>query len=274
MMKLIAILVLLVVLLPIAVLAQDDEPTYTVSVWLATEVDEDGNPVEADPTIETLGDGLPLYVGFIQDEATGLLLGVWNGPDIVYTPTGPGTYLANLLVVSSIYEYSGTLDVIDADTMMSTSTVTYAFGESESIYLYERVEDESFALYTEQNRDVIEWTQFQECLGREGGDPPGTFTTPDLLVMLSVGETELVWNQSVYAGDGTTFSRNSTLPFGELDEVIDETFSANGDALDYSYYSIAGGRDDCELRYSSEFVPFAGDLLALFAAADELASAE
>lgn len=259
---------------PSWVLSQDDEPTYTVSVWLVTFVDEAGEPLEEAPRedgrVKYPEDALPLYVGFIQDNATGILISDF---DTVYTPTGEGTYAATLLVETRYLDYSGSLTVIDENTMLATDIYSNSVRDVFVYFLLERV-DEPYTIYRERERELTEYSQFAACLGQWNAEPPPIYLQLDPLVLIRANATELEWNQTLYQRTDDTYSRESTMSQGRFKLRITEVFRFTGPTLTYTYHAIADERDDCELIYVSYFTPFEGDFAELFAAAEALSDVE
>jgi hypothetical protein len=252
--------------------AQEDPDTfYEVPLWNVIEL-EDGEPV--DPEENTL----PLTVAFLSLDEGDTLIAVWAGPDIVYTLNEDGTY-AGATLIPEPYEFEATLEVIDETTMQSASVLNAGAFTSETTYRYELSDDAPVArIYTEGERTIEEYSQFQECMGRTDVEVGSAWTTPDLLIPIVVDLEEglMIWDQREFIGDdGGQGTHVETTEFGTLQNVITRTFHPAGDyAFDFRYHAIAGERDDCEMIYQSTFTPFDGDFEALFARAEELGDTE
>ncbi len=264
---LICCLCLVVVGVPMTTWAQDDDgkdlPTYTA--WQVTRLDEDGNPEEAlDP--EAPGNTIAVLN---LDEGDTLLI-VWAGPDIIYELQDDGTYSGHELVDSPTYEFSGTLEIIDEDTMSSYSVTETERFTFETTIIYNRT-DAELVVFTELDRTVIEYTQFTDCLGASG-EVGRAWVTPDLLVPFQIGESSLIWNEQVFTGGGGSYMSERTQPFASFENIITQTFTGTVEGFDYEYHAIANERDDCEMIYESSYVPFDQDFEALYSRADEQAA--
>ena len=260
----------LLMLMPTFAFAQDDEDEEMgYNIWIVTEIGEDGEPVEADDADEPATE----VVVVPMDDGDTLLI-IWTGIDIIYTIQDDGTYSGAELYAGGGYEFTATLEIIDEDTLQGHSVVDTGNFESERTLLYERVEDSSIQLFTENERTIVEFTQFTDCLGRDG--TVGTaWTRSDLLVPIAFDEAGLFWNKLQFDGGGGVFINERTQEFGSFENVITQTFTGNAeDGFDFSYEAIADGRDDCEMIYESSYTPFDGDFESIFGRAEELAEAE
>jgi hypothetical protein len=253
-----------------AVFAQDDEPpTIETSAWQVTFLDENGDPEPVEDE-----DALPEIVVFMSLDDGATLIEVWSGPDIIYTLEDEGLYSGTTLIDES-YEFTSTLEVVDENTMHVESVSVYDSREYQSSLIYERLEDVDAAVYTESERDIIEYTQFGECLGRTDTSVGRAWIVPELLVPIQLEEENLIFNSMEFENVGGLFESVRTTEFGSFENVITETFNPTvDDSLDYRYHATAGGRDDCETIYESTFTPFDGDFEALFERAEELADTD
>ena len=251
--------------------AQDDpETTSEAAIWYAIEL-IDGEPVEPEE------DTPPATVAFLSLDEGETLIAVWAGPDIVYTRNEEGVYTGVTLIPES-YEFEATLEVIDEETMEGTSVLTTGAFESESAYRYVLGEDtETLAVYTEGERTIEEYSQFQECMGRTNVEPGSAWTTPDLLIPIIADPEDnlIIWDQRTFAEGAGGLENVETTEFGTLENVTTRTLTSAGDeSFVFRYHAIAGERDDCEMIYESTLTPFDGDFEVLFARAEELADTE
>jgi hypothetical protein len=173
-------------------------------------------------------------------------------------------------VGSAVYEFSATLEIVDDNTMQSESLTETSNFTSEASLLYERIEG-TLSLFVEGEREIVEFSQFQECLGRTGGEVGGAWTRSDLLVPIQITENALMWDQLTFEGGGGVYINVRTEEFGSFENVITQTFTGTAESgFEFSYHAIADGRDDCEMIYNSSYSPFDGDFEAIFAIAAEL----
>ena len=249
---------------------EDPDGFYEVPLWNVIEL-EDGEPVEPEEDV------LPRTVAFLSLDDGETLIAVWAGVDIVYTLTEDGTYMGATLIPEP-YEYEATLEIIDEATMQSASTLNTGAFTSESAYRYELQEDAPVArIYTEGERTIEEYSQFQECMGRTNVEPGSAWTTPDLLVPLIIDpeSSTILWDQRTFAEGAGGLENVETTEFGTLENVTTRTLTSGGDeSFAFRYAAIAGERDDCEMIYESNLTPFDGDFETLFARAEELGETE
>lgn len=252
------------------VVAQDGEPpAFESSAWQVTFLDENGNPEPVEGE-----DVLPEVVVFITLNEGETLIEVWSGVDIVYTPGDDGLY-SGATIIDENYEFMATLEILDENTMHAESMTLYGTQEFSSSLRYERLEDVEAAVYTESERNIIEYTQFAECLGRVGVEAGRAWTLPELLVPVQLGEDSIIFASKEFVNVGGAYEIVWTQEFGQFENEIAETFTRLADdVLTYRYHAIAGGRDDCEMIYESTFTPFDGDFEALFARAVGLADTD
>lgn len=262
-------LVCMLAVVPLTGWAQDDDDAeeLTYSTWQVTRLDEAGDP---EPPLDPDAPAQEVLMFELNEGAT--LLIVWTGSDILYTLQDDGTFSGTELVPRSTYTFTATLEMVDEDTFMSYSVTETERFTSETTIIYERTENE-YALYTELERTIVEYSQFTDCLGREG-DVGGAWTRSDLLVPIQIGEDTLVWNQLVFEGGADSFINERTQPFGGFENMITQTFTGTEEGFEFSYHAIADGRDDCEMIYESSYAPFDGDFDALYARAEALVEAE
>ena len=263
--------VLLMLVSPLIAVAQDDDDEIlSYSVWVVTDVDAEVDAVEDDSV-------LPNEVVVISLDDGETLLIIWAGSDIIYTRQDDGTYSGAELVAGGGYEFEATLEIIDDNTMQSDSVVQTGSFTSETTLRYALVEDEDIAaqLYVEGEREIVEFSQFQECLGRTDVTVGRAWTRSDLLVPMRFTDDGLIWNEMVFEGGGGVYINERTEEFSSFENLITQTFTATGEGnFDYNSHAIADGRDDCEMIYNSSYAPFDGDFEAIFAMAEELSAAE
>jgi len=244
------------------IIAQDDDmPDNLYSAWTVTDLlAEDG-----DEPIENL-------VAFLHiDEET--ILEVWTGADVIYTLQDDGTYSgANLLPVG--YDFSATLTIIDEDTYETFSEISSGTFTTETNLLYERTEIE-IGVWIEPERDLQEFSLFGDCMGRVDVSPPLAFSQPDPILTILIDEDagELVLGENVLTGSGT-YELEEEDTFGQFARVTTQTAVVSEDAIDFSFYSIADSRDDCELIYETQFLPFDGDYEDFFDLVEEISEPE
>ena len=255
------ILIILVLLIVGSVFAQDDVmPQHIVSAW---------EQINLDPLLEN--DNEPFYVAFLQIDAD-TLLEVARGADVVYTRNEDGTYSgATLLPVP--YEFSSTLTIIDEDTYEVFSSVTSGTFTSETDLRYER-QDFNLSVWVEPERDLQEFSLFQECMGRVDVSPPTAFSDPDPILpivfddelgVMRLGDTLLI-------GGGDAYELEEERPFGQFMQIIVQSAMVSEDVIDFEYNSIADGRDDCELRYQTQYILFDMDYEALYTRVDAMST--
>jgi hypothetical protein len=258
--------------LPTPGLAQDDEPTYDISVWHVIAFGEDGLPIEPEDNENLLTEVL-----FITLDEGATLVAVWVGGDVIYTlDEKTGLYTGRVLIPGD-FQFVGTLEVLDQDTMQSIYIQTFDNQPPEALYLqYKRIENENYTLYVELDRTVEEYSLFKECFGitMYADKPPSGISTPDLLVPLEI-DTEaniLVLGTREFLPKEDVYQYTDISSFGSEESVTTETLLPQEDAsFAYLYHYISGNRDNCEVTYSSTFIPFDGNFEALFARAEELA---
>lgn len=248
------------------VMAQDDEsPALETSAWQVSLFDEEGEPRVVDEA------ALPEVIVFLSLDDGETLIAVWSGPDVIYTLEDDGTYSGTTLIDES-YEFTAMIEVVDENTMEGKSVSVYGSREYMTSLLYERLEDVEAVIYTESERDIIEFTQFGECLGRTDATVGRAWSVPELLVPFQIGEDSLIFARREFVDTGGSFESVQTTEFGTFENVITETFTPMADnSFEYRYHAIAGARDDCEMIYESTFMPFDGDIEPLFERADALA---
>ncbi len=252
---------LLLAFTAVSLKAQETTPEpdglITVSGWITTEADEDA-PEE------------PVYTVFLDLDDGETILVIGTGADIVYTRQTDGTYAGAPLVPSDAYDLESVLEIIDEDTRQTNSITTTTAFTSERSLLYSR-SDTEFSIWVEGDRSLTEYSMFAECLGLTSATPPGVFATADPIVPVRIDEDAgLLWiGRWQLVGSGT-YTREIEEPFSQFTRVTTEIANVSDGMIDYSYHSIAGERDDCELRYTSVYTPFDGDLGALLARGVEL----
>lgn len=255
--KPLVVLLLLIAVLDVGIVtAQDDDDapeTVTAALWERVNL-------EAEPDAEAV----PVYVVFLASDDATTLLEVAYGADVLWTRQGDGTYSGTSLVPTDAYEFTATLEVVDADTMQAMSLLNYGNFASE-LHLEFRRSDFEAEVWVEARRDLTEYTLFGPCLGLESTSPPGAYANPDPIVAVWLDEDagELVIGENVYLGGGGTFSRETLGTFGTFEQVTTETVLVSEGQLDLDFYSVAGERDDCELRFTSTYIPYDGDMAAL-----------
>ncbi|MCI0711408.1 MAG: hypothetical protein L0154_14740 [Chloroflexi bacterium] len=266
---LIGVIALCLLVVP-AVVAQDDEPpAFETSTWQVIFLDENGDPEPVEDE-----DALPEIVVFITLDDGETLIEVWSGVDVIYTLGDDGLY-SGATIIEESYTFAATLEILDENTMHAESMSLYGTQEFSSSLLYERLEDVEATVYTESERDIIEYTQFAECLGRVGVEVGRAWTLPELLVPVQVGEDSIIFAGKEFVDVGGAYEIVWTQEFGQFENEITETFTPlDEDTLAYRYHATAGGRDDCEMIYESTFIPFDGDFEALFAHAESLADTD
>jgi hypothetical protein len=117
---------------------------------------------------------------------------------------------------------------------------------------------------------------FADCMGRTGVEPPGAFANPDPILPIRIDDEagQLYIGDTVLTGGDGTYERTEEGEFGQFTQVITQTAVVSEGNISFSYYAVADGRDDCELRYDTTFVPFDGDYDALFAGAEALSAGD
>ncbi|GEM_PF-3485821 len=236
-----------------------DAPPMTVNLWL--EVDPE--VVEGD----TSADGTLLLE---VDEDT--LLAVVGGADVVYTRDTGDVYVGTPLIDLGI-DSEATLTFVDEDTVETTAVTRTGTLTLESSRTLARSEL-SAQVWIESERDLEEYSMFAECMGRTAVSPPGAFARPDAILPVRVDDDagELLLGNVLLTGGGGAYERVTESPFGTFTQVITQTATVSDSQIMLTYYAVADERDDCEVRYTSVFIPFDGDFDALFARADELAA--
>lgn len=250
------VLLLLTAVLGVGIVsAQDDDTPQTVTASLWQRVNLDAEPD---------ADAVPVYVVFLASDDGTTLLEVAYGADVLWTLQDDGTYSGTTLIPTDAYEFTASLEVVDADTMQAMSLLNYGNFASELHLEFRRTELEA-AVWVEDVRDLTEYTLFGTCLGLESTSPPGAYANPDPIVAVWLDEDagELVIGENVYLGGGGTFTRETLGTFGTSEQVTTETVLVSEGQIDLDFYSVAGGRDDCELRFTSTYRPYDGDMAAL-----------
>ena len=237
-------IILLITVLPAT--AQDEETPSVAPVWLAAD--------EADDTDQ------PRYVTFLFLDDGETILEVGFGADVIYTLEADGTYSGAPLVPNG-YEFSATLTLLDDQSIHVASETSSGIFTNESDLTY-TLADMTASIWLENPREIIDFSKFGECIGREPIDPPGAFADADPILLLFIDEDtgELRRGPEILTGDGTTFEVEIEGEFGEYADVTTLTAVVNEDTIDFTYYSIAGGRADCVMHYVSSYTLFDGDV--------------
>lgn len=229
----------------------------TVSGWITTEADEDA-PDD------------PVYTIFLDLADGETILEIGTGADVVYTRQADGTYSGAPLVPTDAYTLEATLEIVDDETRQSNSTLSSTAFTSETSRMYTR-SDAAFSIWVEGDRTLTEYSLFAECLGLTSATPPRTFATADPIVPVRIDEEAgLLWIGDWELTGSGTYTRETEEPFGQFNRVTTEVAVVDPGAIQFSYHAIADERDDCELRYTSIYTPFDGDLEALLGRAIEL----
>ncbi|RMF77211.1 MAG: hypothetical protein D6737_18445 [Chloroflexi bacterium] len=259
--KIIGIALLLTLSVTGIVMAQDDDETaFTASGWLWTDLDDDASD-----------EGAETFVVFLSPDDGATLIEVARGADVVYTLSDDGLYSGATLVPAAV-DFAATLEVIDEDTRQVMSVTRTGALTFETNLQYDR-SDVAFGVWVEGERDLMEYTMFAECLGREDGSPPSAFATPDPILPIAIDDeagTLTIGGDLVLSGGGGVYERVDEAPFGQFTQVITQTATVSDDSIAFTYHAIADGRDDCEVRYETTFVPFDADYEALLERGDML----
>ena len=234
----------------VSALAQDAEEPGVAPAWLAT--DEAG---DADQ---------PRYVIFLFLDDGETILEAGFGADVIYTLEADGTYSGTPLVPNG-FDFSATLTLIDDQTIQVVSETSSGIFTTESDITY-TLTDVQAGIWIENPREIIDFSKFGECIGREPIAAPGGFADSDPILPLFIdGETgELRRGPEILTGDGTTFEVEIDGEFGEYTDITTLTAIVDEETIDFTYYSIAGGREDCVMHYVSSYTLFDGDVAGVF----------
>lgn len=250
-------LILFALTTPLFAQETDETSNHLYSAWTVTDLLADDD----DAAIED-------YVVFLQvDDDT--LLEVWSGADVVYTLEADGSYSGTSLLPDD-YEFLATLTFIDEDTIETYSEINAGFFTSTRNLLYQRT-DMLVGVWIEAERDLQEYSMFGECMGRVDTSPPRAFSEPDPILTIHIDEEagELVIGKHVLTGSGT-YELEEESEFGQFIQVVTQTAVVTEDTIDFTYHAIADGRDDCELIYETQYLPFDADYEAFFELVDSL----
>lgn len=252
--------------------------TYTVFAQDADETDNDSSRASAWVVTDlSLEDGdIPIITGYISflELDDGSILEIWDGYDMLYTLDDEGLYIGETLIPVR-YDYYATLDVVDEDTIKSNLISDFGFTSVESPLLYERTDIE-IGIWVAIEHELIEYSLLAECMGRADAIPATLFSMPDPIVTVLIDEetNELFISNSVLFGDGVTFEVEEESEFGQLTQVITRTAIVSENVINYTYHTIADNRDDCELYYETQFIPFDGDFEGFFTQIETIIEAE
>ncbi len=266
-MKKSALIFLIMLLFSSTIFAQDEDETdndsHRASAWIVIDLTAEDDDDES----------ATVYASFLELE-DGSLLEVWSGEDVLYSPNDDGTYSGATLYPAE-YEFEATLTIIDEDTIETMSVIDTGTFTIETNLSYERT-DFDIGIYTEFERDLQEYSLFGECMGRIDNSPPLAFAQPDPILVILIDEDagEMIIGEHMLVGDGTTFELEEEGMFGQFEQITTQIAIVSEDAIDFTYYSIADNRDDCELRYETQYVPFDGDFANFFTQLESLIEAE
>lgn len=257
---------LLVALTATIIVHAQPDPTPTTSViessgWLMIDLDEPASPDETENIVVFLN---------LDDGDT--LVEVARGVDMIYQRGDDGSYSGAPLIPTDIFTYEITLELIDDAARQVASSVSDGSYTYESNLRYERL-DVSYTVWTEVERNIIEFTMIGECLGLVDAVPGSAWTRLDLLTPIRIDEEAgiLYMGGEAYSGGDGVYELVEEGPFGQFMQVTTRTVTVAEDSIAYRHHSIADERDDCEMIYESSFVPFDGDAESLFERAATLA---
>ena len=266
-MRILSLVIIMVILCLTStlIMAQDtneeDPEAVTATLWLANEEDADE-------------DAEPRYVAFLFMDDGATILEAGFGTDVLYQLGEDGIY-AGQTFVPSAFEFSATLEIIDDETIQVSSETTSGTFTTSSDITY-TLSDIEAHIWVENPREVIEFSKFGECMGRDLPEPPGAFADADPILPIIIDDEvgELRLGPHVLLGDGNTFELEVEGQFGQFTDVTSRTAIVGDETIDFSYYSIADERDDCEMIYESSYALYDGDFEAMMERIDDRSEEE
>lgn len=241
----------------------DDEEreAVTATLWFAKEEDSDA-------------DDEPRYVAFLFMNDSETIVEAGFGADVLYHLGDDGLYSGQMLVPSA-FEFTATLEIIDDETIQVSSETTSGTFTTASDITYTLTEIEA-NIWIENPREIIEFSKFGECMGRDLPDPPGAFADADPILPIIIDDEvgELRLGPHVLLGGGDAYELEVEGQFGQFPDVTTRTAIVGDESIDFSYYSIADGRDDCEMIYESSYVLYDGDFEAMMEQINDMSEEE
>ena len=218
----------------------------------------------------------PVWTAILSSEDGAVMIAAAMGADVLFIrDDDTGDYAGSQLVPGGA-DFGSTLHITGPDTMEETATISYGAFDDHYLLSYTRVEGVTAQFWSEVERSFSDVGFFGPCLGRTDADPGPGWSNPDPIIPVIFGdEGSLTIDDLEFSGGGGSFVNESLREAGQSSIATTRTVTLVSDTeIEFTFEMVLDERDDCQVIYTSTWVPFDGDVDALVARAESLGTEE